>query len=117
MPGLNGTGPMGEGPATGGGFGTCAGRTATANLNSRGMGRGAGRRAGGRGWQLGFRGGADFGGRGRGLFCRRRLGASAVPAAGRPSLETESTALNARLEMLERRIADLETPESEPREG
>ncbi len=119
MPGLNGTGPMGEGPATGGGFGTCAGRTAAATLNRRGMGRGVGRRAGGRGLQLGFRGGADFGGpgRGRGFFCRRRFGGPADPTADRDSLGTESAALNARLEMLERRIAGLETPESEPRDG
>lgn len=119
MPGLNGTGPMGEGPATGGGFGTCAGRTATANLNSRGMGRGAGRRGGGRGLQLGFRGGAEFSspGRGRGLFCRRRFGGPADPTVDRPSLETEAAALKSRLEILERHIAGLKTLESEPRDG
>jgi hypothetical protein len=119
MPGLNGTGPMGEGPATGGGFGPCDGRTKAANINRPGMGRGAGRRGRARGLPPGFRGGADVGGRGRGrgFFGRRRFGAFADPAAAGRSPESESAALNDRLEMLERRIADLEAPESEPRGG
>ncbi len=55
MPGLDGTGPNGQGPMTGGGFGLCPG--------SR-------RRSGGRGMAYGC-----GGGRGRGMAYRRGYGA------------------------------------------
>ena len=44
MPGRNGTGPMGAGPRTGGGFGYCAGG------GRRSFGRGGGRGFGQRSW-------------------------------------------------------------------
>ncbi len=115
MPGLNGTGPMGEGPATGGGFGTCAGRwpqrisTAAAWVAApvEGPAAGAGNWVSAAAPTLAA----------AGAVSAPAVRAPAVPAADRPSLETEAAALKARLEMLERRIADLETPESEPRDG
>jgi hypothetical protein len=62
MPGMDRTGPMGEGPRTGGGFGLCG---SGADPQRAGTGRGAGRggrpRGGGRG--------RCFGG-GRGRFAR-----------------------------------------------
>ena len=43
MPGLDNTGPEGEGPLTGGGFGDCIPQEATTKNRPRGAGRGAGR--------------------------------------------------------------------------
>ncbi len=52
MPGFNGTGPKGEGPRTGGGYGFCAG-TVNSNVEGveelRGAGRGGFPQGGGRG--------------------------------------------------------------------
>lgn len=46
MPGFDGTGPMGEGPGTGGGFGICgAARNPGLGGGFAGYGRGPGRRA------------------------------------------------------------------------
>ena len=69
MPGFNGTGPMGMGPRTGGGFGFCSPEAGTAFPgsrsygNNRAAGRGLAPRGGGRGRVFG-------GGRGRGYFGR-----------------------------------------------
>lgn len=43
MPAMDGTGPMGQGPMTGGGFGRCNPNTDPAAYGGRGMGRGMGR--------------------------------------------------------------------------
>lgn len=51
MPGYDGTGPMGQGPITGGGFGPC-GRGMAFRRGGRGVGLGRGR--------SGFRGGASY---------------------------------------------------------
>lgn len=57
MPGRDGTGPMGRGSMTGGGFGNCAGRGAFAPGAGRGMGRGGA----GRGMRRMFQAGGRFG--------------------------------------------------------
>lgn len=51
MPGLNGTGPLGKGPGTGGRRGTCFGGALAADkaAGQRGAGRGNAPRGGGRG--------------------------------------------------------------------
>lgn len=75
MPRNDGTGPRGEGPMTGGGFGTCAtddpARIEEARGGLLGLGRGGaprhqGRWAAGRGRFFGGRGGGRFGFGGRG---------------------------------------------------
>lgn len=43
MPAMDGTGPMGQGPMTGGGFGRCNPNADSAVYGGRGMGRGMGR--------------------------------------------------------------------------
>lgn len=89
MPGFDGTGPMGQGPMTGGGFGNCNPRgEAMAPPRGQGAGRGAGAgqgmgagRGGGRG--RGFCGGGR-GGRGfRNRFYA--TGQTAREAEGAPS--------------------------------
>ncbi len=42
MPGMDGTGPLGQGPMTGGGFGRCNPNADPAVYGGRGMGRGRG---------------------------------------------------------------------------
>ena len=44
MPGLDGTGPLGQGPMTGGGFGRCSGNYDPVVYGGRGAGRGRGYR-------------------------------------------------------------------------
>jgi hypothetical protein len=64
MPGGDGTGPLGHGPMTGGGFGFCAGFSNPVNANpgiGRGLGRGRGRGLRRVSWG---RGGRGFFGRG-----------------------------------------------------
>ena len=52
MPGRNGTGPMGQGPRTGGGRGRCGGASARDQLPSKGPGFGMDRSgARGKGWR------------------------------------------------------------------
>ena len=83
MPGYDGTGPMGQGPLTGGGLGPCG----------RGLGRGYGRGMGrGRGRGLGIR----RGGRGLGL------------ARQNYSPEDEVEALKREKELIEKEIESLE---------
>ena len=89
MPGYDGTGPMGKGPMSGGGFGYCAQDTAAA-----GMPRGAGR--GGRPWG-GGRGRCFGGGRGPGW-----RGFDGTPGS------TPNTPLDAQLDAISRRLAALE---------
>ncbi|HDQ41957.1 MAG TPA: hypothetical protein ENN39_13150 [Desulfonatronum sp.] len=65
MPGFDGTGPRGQGPMTGGGFGYCAsGGYAQGVARGGGLGRGRGQGRGfGRGFgRCGFFGGAPYGG-------------------------------------------------------
>jgi len=91
MPAGNGTGPMGAGPMTGRGAGSCAGNSTQTNTNTGafggfGRGRGAGCR-GGRGFGRGFGNGQGF-----------RQGG--VPNAGVPSAETELNVLKQQAQSL-----------------
>ncbi len=89
MPGFDGTGPMGRGPMTGGGFGYCATSAAPAGNNVL---RGAGR--GGRPWG-GGRGRCFGGGRGGG---RRGLAEQETATLG-----AQMTDINSRLAALEKK--------------
>ena len=106
MPRLNAPGPMGAGPGTGGGFGGCVLKTGYAEDGSRGRRgrRGPGWAAGGRGLQRGFRRGAA----GRADFANPpRSNGAAPPDGGKKALQAEAADLKARLETLERQLADL----------
>jgi hypothetical protein len=106
MPRLNGTGPMGAGPATGGGLGGCVPQTGYAEDGSRGRRarRGPGWAAGGRGLQRGFRRGAA----GRAAFANPpRSNGAAPPNGGEKALQAEAADLRARLEAIERQLASL----------
>jgi hypothetical protein len=86
MPGLDGTGPMGMGPMTGGGFGKCASQAQDGSNSVTVIGRG-----------FGCRGGRGRGrGRSRGTRLRQRLCSSDVnnipvniPAKNETSNSTE----------------------------
>jgi len=104
MPGANGTGPMGQGPRTGGGFGNCA--PAGDVAGTQGAGRGGSPRSGGRGRCYG-------GGRGpRGRAGQAGAGPAWVPSTTAPEdagtleerlrkLEAENAELRARLDRAE----------------
>jgi len=93
MPGGDGSGPMGQGPMTGGGFGPCGG------------GAGYGARGGGYG-----RGGGGYGrGFGRGQGFRNRRWAAAWPdqAEAAPEEPGVLQRLTDEVERLKSRIAEL----------
>ncbi len=113
MPGYDRTGPWGEGPRTGGGFGFCGTQARDAGGLGRGFGRGFGLRGGGRGMQRGFRRGFCFFGLGRGAFGYgpRRTAADDLPLDEKAYVKAEAAELRRRLEAAERRLADLEAGE------
>lgn len=84
MPARDGTGPMGSGPMTGGGFGFCA------DGAGRGLGRGMGWRRGG-GW------GRSFGG---GFAADRPLDGKELLAHQKAALEDRLKRVNEQLEGL-----------------
>ncbi len=90
MPGRNGTGPMGRGPMTGGGFGNCAGR------GGAGFGGGMGR-----GMRRMLQGGGRFGfnapDQGYGQDAENR------------ALVRENEALRSELDAIKKRLDDMET--------
>ena len=92
MPGRDQTGPKGDGPLTGGGWGRCR----------RGAGRGRGQGGGGRG--QGFGGGRGFGAGGGG---RQIEGAEDELSA----LKGEVRSLNQELKAVQERIAELDSTE------
>jgi len=103
MPGFNGTGPMGEGPMTGGGRGNC---------NPYGRFSGARGFGGGRGMRNGFGRGHGYG-RGFG-----RRGAYGVPYSATPydeatMLKADAQAMKNELDAINRRIQELESQSSE----
>lgn len=114
MPRGDGTGPMGTG-AIGRGLGWCGGSVAT----GRGQGVGAGwaggfgrarRMAGGfgRGWSYGF-------GAGRGGGWRAGAAPAAVdPDTEKRALEQQAAALDAELQRLRRRVAELAAEKQPP---
>jgi hypothetical protein len=116
MPGFDGTGPRGEGPMTGGGFGYCTGNVQPETRPRSFGGRGGfGRRSPG------------MGGRGRGY--RNRFLATGVPRWGSypqpvqqptvkydkniemQSLETEKKALENELDAIKKRLEELHKQE------
>lgn len=125
MPGFNGTGPMGMGPRTGGGFGYCppvAGPAAPIGGGFNfGVGRGGYPRGGGRGRAWG-------GGRGpgwgmypgmapRGYF-NPYVGSAyqADPSAERAFLEQQAKGLQNELELIRQRLEEIE-PDNKPPAG
>ncbi|NLY90837.1 MAG: DUF5320 domain-containing protein [Firmicutes bacterium] len=92
MPGRDGTGPLGAGPLTGGGFGWCA--------DARGLGYGAGC---GVGFGRGFACRRGFGGFGRGF-----LAAPLAVKDQKELLEKEKEFLQNRLQKIDQELENLE---------
>lgn len=89
MPGRDGTGPMGQGPMTGGGRGWCGGGAG----RGRGMGRGMGAGWGGGGGRGGA--GAGRGWRHRNMFHATGLTGWQRAGAGAPDAELAALRLQA----------------------
>ena len=108
MPGFDGTGPMGQGPMTGGGFGYCGAGYRARTMGGFGRGRGAGR-----GFRAGF--GRGLGGRafqrawGSGYGPADREAYYMDPAEKVDVLREEAAALQAELDSINRTIQDLES--------
>lgn len=113
MPGLDGTGPAGAGPMTGGGFGRCTpqGRSMLSN-SGLGLGRGLGRRGGfGPGFGRGRGYGAGFGRRGMydpGYGAPFGDSYTLTPQEEANRLRAEATTLKNDLDEINRRIEELE---------
>lgn len=112
MPGGDRTGPWGQGPRSGRAAGYCAGYTAAGYMNP----------AIGRGFEWGF-GRGRGGGRGhRHWFYATRLPAwmrwgppvPSDPATEKQVLENEVSALQAELDQLRKRLAELGQPTTKP---
>lgn len=114
MPGFDGTGPLGMGPRTGGGFGFCPPGYSVGVGPVYGLGRGGLPWGGGRGWGFG-------GGRGRGFF----RGAWGWPYQAPPYsygppvvspdqekvvLQNQVELLNQQLEVIRARLNEIEAP-------
>ncbi len=103
MPGFDGTGPMGSGPRTGGGFGFCApgARAYPAYTNVvYGVGRGGIPYGGGRGFAYG-------GGRGRGRGFWRRGFVPVAPAPVQWSQEDELAYLQDQAQAIQDQLAQI----------
>lgn len=112
MPGYDRTGPWGQGPRTGGGFGVCGAPAQEAETDVRNYGRGFGR-----GSQRGFRRGFCCFGSGRGGFGygARRVPMPAPTDPAKPDLEAEAAGLRRRLDAIEKRLAGTGEPGAEPK--
>ncbi len=113
MPGFDGTGPMGQGPMTGGGFGNCVtgagvpARRFGGTFFGRGLGRGQ-RAGGGRGWRNWFRA--------TGLTGWQRAAGAAGVAGGQPPLDAlkqQAEELADVLKDMQSRIQDIESQKKE----
>ena len=111
MPGGDRTGPMGNGPLTGGGFGFCGGDSNTRRFSRSGFG---GRQSGfgrGRGWRN------RFWATGRTTWQRAADLVDPIRpgnvAAERSDLQQETAALESELQRLRARIEELETSGSD----
>ena len=115
MPGRDGTGPMGQGAMTGGGFGPCgSGRGTGRSFFGRGAffcrgggrGMGTGMQGGGRGFRHWFRAtGLTRWMRGSAPF----LGAASNTETEKEYLKQEAEVLQAEMDALKKRMAELET--------
>jgi hypothetical protein len=116
MPGYDRTGPWGQGPRTGGGFGVCGATAQEAETDVRNYGWGFGRGSG-RGLQRGFRRGFCFFGRGRGGFGygARWVPTPAPPELAKSNLEAEAAELRRRLDAIEQRLAGMGKSDAEPK--
>jgi hypothetical protein len=103
MPGFDRTGPMGAGPMTGGGFGRCGGQAGIGRGGGYGLGRGFG---GGYGRGAGFGGNLRFRARGWGYGPMDWGPLSAVDE--KSMLEAQVAGLTSELEVVRRRLADLD---------
>ena len=94
MSGRDGTGPMGMGPRTGGGFGRCGKNAATDAAVQNGAGRGGRPRGGGQGRCFG-------GGRGDGIrgFAEQAI----TPEQETATIGTQLADINSRLAALEKK--------------
>jgi len=123
MPGCDGTGPRGQGPRTGGGFGNCppgSGPAGGAGWTGRGAGRGGFPRGGGRG--------RAWGG-GRGWNWRTMAGGYPHPywdappmTPGTPqqeldALQAQAQAMEGDLQSIRQRIAELESEAGKDRKS
>jgi len=115
MPGYDRTGPSGQGPRTGGGFGFCGTPEQEAEADVRFYGRGFGR--GGRGLQRGFRRGFCFFGRGRGGtgYGARWFPETTQPNRIKSNLEAEAEELRRRLDAIEQRLAGMQAAGAGPK--
>jgi len=118
MPGYDRTGPWGQGPRTGGGFGVCGAPAREAETDVRNYSWGFGR-GGGRGLQRGSRRGFCFFGRGRGRGGfgngARWVSTPAPPELAKSSLEAEAAELRRRLDAIEQRLAGMGEAGAEPK--
>lgn len=108
MPRLDKSGPMGHGPKTGKGLGSCEGAHDAGNLNMPGRGFGRGYGGAGGGGRRGF-------GRGMGLGRWARHGRFDVQPArpeDRSSLENQAEVLQGRLDEVKQRLGELEPEET-----
>ena len=108
MPGGDGTGPMRQGPLTGGGFGPCGGGRGRTSMQGDLSGRG-GAGGGGRGWRN-RRWAPDWSGWRRALTLHRRPETRSAESE-EDQLQQEKSALESKLEQLTTRIAGLRKPE------
>ncbi len=114
MPGFDGTGPLGQGPMTGGGFGYCVGSWPYRGRTlARGVGRGGRPWGGGRGFAYG--GGWRRAGYYRGPYYGANYPLDPVRPAGSETefLKAQADDLRAELQAVEQRLADLEKNSSE----
>ena len=119
MPRFDGTGPMGQGPMTGGGFGYCGPGGRAQSMG--GFGRGRGYRGGfgpgfgrGRGFGRGFGWQAFQPARGPGYDPSNRGAYAMDPKEEVNMLREEADALQAELASINRRIQDLEPQPPHP---
>lgn len=100
MPGFDGTGPVGRGPITGGGFGYCAGYASELETSGRPFyGRCGVRRVFGRGKGFGF---------GRGCFRPGYFGAAFSHEDEKAMIENRLRRLENESDQLKQRLAELD---------
>lgn len=111
MPGFNGTGPMGEGPMTGGGRGYCTGADSGFQPNYGRQGSGRGQGAGrGRGYRRGFR---RVGGYPAGNAPQYNTPDNMNRADELGMLRTQAAEMKSTLDNIQKRMAELDkTPET-----